>query len=351
MLAGEFTLERPKENRKIRIEFQEREAGLGEMFVIEELRKGYGSKLLFDRLSLRITPGMRLGITGPNGTGKSTLLKILMGLVIADSGQVRRDPKARVGYFAQESAELDPQRTVLEELRIAFPELTEQRARSLLGRFLFTGDDVFKRIGQLSGGEQSRIRLMKLMMQSPDVLVLDEPTNHLDIPSREVLEDALAEFTGAIIAVSHDRYFLDRVVQRLLVMRPEGHAYYTGNYSFYIEQVEQQRSETTGSSKRDGERPSGDAAAPVRKATAKTRQQAKAKTAAKKSPYVRMTLDELEALIIKKEQEIEEINRQFADPGVCRDAPTVTRLRGAFDALKADLAEIEAAWHERVEQS
>ena len=170
--------------------------------------QGIRRKRLFTDLSLTVPAGSRLGITGPNGTGKTTLLKIVLGQVRADAGEFDLDVKAGVGYYAQEATELDPNRTVVQEILTVRQEWLESHARSYAARFLFRGEDPFKRVSQLSGGEQSRVRLMKIILANPNLLILDEPTNHLDIASREVLEEALLEFPGTIIAVSHDRYFL-----------------------------------------------------------------------------------------------------------------------------------------------
>lgn len=239
--AGEFVTEAPRAKRPPKIAFDKVEREAATVVRCDDLAMAYDDNVLFTDLTFQVPAGERFGITGPNGTGKTTLLRIMLSEVTPIDGAVTLDPKLNVGYYAQEHADLDPNRTIVDEIRAARTELSKEDARTLLGRYLFTGDDVFKTLGQLSGGEQSRVRLATLILQSPDLLILDEPTNHLDIPSREVLEAALLDFAGTIIVVSHDRYFLDRIVDRLLVLRREGHALYAGNYSFYIEQMERQR--------------------------------------------------------------------------------------------------------------
>jgi ATP-binding cassette subfamily F protein 3 len=338
--AGEFTLEKPGEQRRVSIRFEEDgESSLAGRDVVEiaELAKAYGEHKLFAGLSMKVPADQRLGITGPNGTGKSTLLKILLGQVQADAGTWRIEPKATVGYFAQDTGDLDPQRTVVEEILTVRPELKEPGARSYAARFLFRDDDAFKLIGLLSGGEQSRVRLMKLILSSPQLLILDEPTNHLDIQSREVLEDALLDFAGTIIAVSHDRYFLDQLCNRLMVIRPEGHAIYDGNYSEYIEQVEEERTAAEM------------AATKAKTATQKAQKDAKPSKA--KSRFAKMKFEEIEKFIIERESKLEEVNERFADPKLYADAAAVTKLKQELDAIKAELKEAEAEWYLRGEQA
>ncbi|MBK8913142.1 MAG: ABC-F family ATP-binding cassette domain-containing protein [Phycisphaerales bacterium] len=238
---GEFELDRPHEAQTLRLRFGDGRADPAAGHTILEIKglsKGYDGRPLFDDLTLRLDASRRLGITGPNGVGKTTLLNILTGRTKADRGEFALSRHATLGWFGQDARELDPDITIVQALTEVRPDLTEATARSLAGGFLFSGEDAFKTIGQLSGGEQSRVRLLRLMLGNPNVLILDEPTNHLDIASREVLEAALCDFTGTIIAVSHDRYFLDRVCGQLLVLRPDGWALHRGNYTTYIESLE-----------------------------------------------------------------------------------------------------------------
>ncbi len=344
--AGEFVVERPGARRDVKLDFgtdRDRKARGTLLFQTEAVRKQYGEKVLFTDLDLAVYRGQRLGITGPNGTGKTTLLKMLMGLVPPDAGKVYAAPAARVGYFAQETTGLDPERTVVQEICAVRPDLLERDARNYAARFLFTGDDPFKRVGQLSGGEQSRVRLMKLMLADPDVLVLDEPTNHLDIPSREALEAALLEFAGTVIAVSHDRYFLDRTVERLLVMRPESVRLYPGNYSYYIEQAEQARAradaarEAARQAERDAQR---------RKAARPGRPQPRT---GPKSPLYKLTLEDLERRIHEREQQLAAVQERFGDAGVYREPAALAELQAEFERLRAELAEAEAVWLEKME--
>ncbi len=331
--AGEFVTAAPVETRRARIAFESGERRGGTVVRGDELTMAYGEIALFSRLSFQVAAGERFGITGPNGTGKTTLLRIILGEVLPLSGTVSIGPRLKVGYYDQEGAGLDLRRSVLEEIRDARPGLDEAEARGLLGRYLFTGDDVFKPLGTLSGGEQSRVRLARLILQSPEVLILDEPTNHLDIPSRETLEEALQEFPGTIIVVSHDRYFLDRMVSRLLVLRREGHCAFEGNYSAYLEVIE--RDETIAKERQrtqKAERPD----------TAKPRLSGP-------SPYDRLSIDEIEAILIDQEAFLAELNQKFGDAAVYQDPSRLSALHGEVEAVKKRLAEIEAAWNDRVE--
>ncbi len=196
-----------------------------------DLEKRFGDRVLFRNLSLVLNGGNRLGLVGPNGTGKTTLLRIILGETAATSGIARLGQNVRVGYYAQDREELDVERTVFDHVAWVRPDLKPVEIRTFLGRFLFCGEEVFLPIGVLSGGERSRVALALLILSQPDFLVLDEPTNHLDIASCEVFEDALCDYQGTLLIASHDRYFLDRTVDRLLVMGSEEPLLFHGNYS------------------------------------------------------------------------------------------------------------------------
>jgi ATP-binding cassette subfamily F protein 3 len=342
MEAGELIVEKPRTPKTVRIQFTEPARGTHAAQPIvraSDLAKQYGEKVLFRDLSVEVFGGQRLGITGPNGTGKTTLLRILLGQVAADAGTVWRSPTVRIGYFAQEPEELAADRTVVQEILALRGDFLERDARHYAARFLFTGDDVFKQVGQLSGGEQSRLRLMKLILTAPDVLVLDEPTNHLDIPSREALEAALAEFPGAVLVVSHDRYFLDRVVQKLLVLRPGAHRLHPGNYSSYIAQVEQEEAA------RQAEQPARRSPARVGKAAGRAKQ-----PRPPASPLARLPLEELERYIAEREERLAAVQQRFGDPAVYRERAALDRLRAEFDTLRAELDAAMAVWLDRAEQ-
>ncbi len=200
----------------------------------EALTACYGDRLVFEKLSFLIRRGERVALVGPNGAGKSTLLKLLTGNVSPVKGRIRLGSRVKIGYFDQEHQDLTLSQTVLDEVMNSFA-FSSERARSVLGAFLFSGDDVFRIIRQLSGGEKARLALLKLMLSGANFLVLDEPTNHLDIPSREAVEDALLAFPGTVLTVSHDRYFLDKVADRVLAFDAAALVDFPGNYSYYRE--------------------------------------------------------------------------------------------------------------------
>ena len=334
--AGEFVTDAPQHRRKAVIRFQPGADQDATVLRCDELRMSFGDTVLFTKLNAQVYAGDRFGITGPNGTGKTTLLRLILGEIAPTGGELVLDPKLRVGYYAQEPVELDPARTVVDEIRAAREGLSEQDARSYLGRYLFSGDEVFKPIGSFSGGEQSRVRLAALILQEPDLLILDEPTNHLDIPTREVLENALSEFRGTVIVVSHDRYFLDRLVNRLLVIRREGHALYPGNYSFYIEQVEQERAAAKAVEEPGRKRPRRP---PEDRPTPKS----------KSSPFDRLSIEELEAILVEREDVLAALHEQFADPEILRDPQALAQLWERIAQATQDVAEVDAAWQERVD--
>lgn len=229
-------IENPTERRDMGLKFKTSARGGDRVFQLNGLSKGYENRPLFDNLDLILWRGDRLGIIGPNGTGKSTLLKIIVGQLTADSGTIIPGSGLEMGYFDQTRQDLNPKNSVLDELWSLTPHAPVGEIRSFLGGFLFSGDDVEQKVGALSGGEQSRVALAKLMRTPINLLALDEPTNHLDIASRTVLEDALENFGGTLITVSHDRYFLNRLVNRLLVLEEGTWRLIEGNYDTYQEQ-------------------------------------------------------------------------------------------------------------------
>jgi len=212
---------------------------------LEKLSKSFGDKHLFSNVSLDLKRGEKIALIGENGRGKTTLFKIIMDKLKPDSGVKSLGTNVNVGYYDQEQSNLSENKTILDEVWDDFPELTTSKLRGVLGSFLFTGDDVFKTIDKLSGGEKCRINLLKLMLSKSNLLLLDEPTNHLDIMSREALEDAILSYDGTLIVISHDRYFLNKVINRIIELKEDGLSEYLGNYSYYVEKKQNpQRFET-----------------------------------------------------------------------------------------------------------
>lgn len=202
---------------------------------IENMSKSYGEKKLFSNLNIDLKRGEKVALIGENGRGKTTLFKIIMDKINADNGVKVLGTNVNVGYYDQEQSDLNLDKTIIDEVWDEFPNLTTSKLRSYLASFLFTGDDVFKVINTLSGGEKCRINLLKLMLSKSNLLLLDEPTNHLDIMSREALEDAILEYDGTLMVISHDRYFLNKVITRILELQEIGITEYLGNYSYYQE--------------------------------------------------------------------------------------------------------------------
>lgn len=205
---------------------------------VSGLTKSFGSNTLFSGIDFEIKRGERVALIGANGTGKSTILKILTGMIEADYGSFRLGSNVEIGYYDQEHHELSPEKTLFEEISDTYPDLTNTRIRNVLASFLFTNDDVFKRIADLSGGERGRVLLAKLMLSNANFLILDEPTNHLDINSKEILENALNNYSGTCFFVSHDRYFINAAATRILDLRNNCITNYIGNYDYYMEKLQ-----------------------------------------------------------------------------------------------------------------
>lgn len=236
MLQKIDVLEKPTETRAdMRMELTPRIMSGNDVMQVEGLAKAFGSERLFDNLSFALKRGEHVAIIGDNGTGKTTILKIINGLVEQDAGEIKLGSKVHIGYYDQEHHVLHPDKTLFEEISDEYPTLTNTEIRNVLAAFLFTGDDVFKQIKMLSGGERGRVSLAKLMLSEANFLILDEPTNHLDIMSKEILEDAINSYSGTVLYVSHDRYFINRTASRILELENGSFTGYLGNYDYYLE--------------------------------------------------------------------------------------------------------------------
>ena len=236
MLDKMDVLEKPTEVRsEMHITLEPKVVSGNDVLTVEGLSKSFGSQTLFTDLNFDVKRGERVALIGNNGTGKTTILKILNALLEADSGSFTLGSKVHIGYYDQEHHVLHPEKTLFEEISDAYPDLDNTTIRSTLAAFLFTGDDVFKRISELSGGERGRVSLAKLMLSEANFLILDEPTNHLDIVSKEILEQALNRYTGTVLYVSHDRYFINTTATRILDLTGGQLVNYIGNYDYYLE--------------------------------------------------------------------------------------------------------------------
>ena len=236
MLAKIDVLEKPAEiNDEMNIRLEPNTTSGNDVLTIRGLSKSFGPLTLFRDVDIDIKRGERVAVIGNNGTGKTTLLKIINHMLQADIGEIRLGSKVHIGYYDQEHQVLHMEKTLFDELQDTYPNMTNTQVRNILAAFLFTGDDVFKRIKDLSGGERGRVSLAKLMLSEANFLILDEPTNHLDITSKEILENALVHYTGTVLYVSHDRYFVNKTATRILELSQETFINYIGNYDYYLE--------------------------------------------------------------------------------------------------------------------
>lgn len=240
MLDKMEVLEKPVEdNSEMRLTLSPRIISGNDVLTVTGLSKAFPNQQLFSNVDFSIKRGERVAIIGANGTGKTTLLKILNGLILPDDGEFELGSKVQIGYYDQEHHVLDMEKTVFEEMSDTYPYLTNTEIRNVLAAFLFTGDDVFQQIKTLSGGERGRVSLAKLMLSEANFLILDEPTNHLDIVSKEILENALNSYTGTLLYVSHDRYFINQTATRILDLTNQSMVNYIGNYDYYLEKKEE----------------------------------------------------------------------------------------------------------------
>ncbi len=309
---------------------------------VEDLAKSY-DRPLFKDLNFTLHRGKRLGIMGPNGSGKTTLLRVLLGEEEADGGKVQRGHLVEFGYYDQHLNSLPPEKTVIRAVwPEADPDVVEQGMRDLLGRFGLTGEQVYQRVGNLSGGEKSRAALAKLVAQGVNVLILDEPTNHLDLWACDALEQALLEFEGTAIVVSHDRYFLNRVVDVLLVLDGSGNVQVIhGNYDTYeLMRSQSARSAGVNSPQKEAAGRQTPTRQPSAAATAKVKRK-------RQFPYRKV--EELEADIAALETEIQELERTLASPDLYRDGERVKQTTKAFEEAKARLQYLYEHWEEAVE--
>ncbi len=315
---------------------------------VRELSKAYDGKVLWQDIRFEVKRGQRVGVIGPNGSGKTTLLEVLLGRRDADSGDIRWGANLNIGYYDQKLGieEFHPDNSIMEEV-LSDRQVTGQELRNVLATMLFRGDDVDKKIGMLSGGERARVRLAQLLLDKPNVLLLDEPTNHLDIASREALENSLSGFEGTIFCVSHDRYFLDKVAGRLLILDPPAIANFDGNYTEWHAKT---TADAAAESEKEAARSKAESAAGGGKRQA-DRSGSQADGKRKDNPYLRpfgrLTIEDLERQITDTEIAISECQEHFADPETFKDAGAAQRLQKELAELAKKLEQLEEEYYAR----
>lgn len=303
---------------------------------IEGLTKDFNGQTLFSNLAMNLKRGEHVAIIGDNGTGKTTILKIINGLLKADGGMITLGTNVHIGYYDQEHHVLHMEKTLFDEISDSYPYLSNTEIRSTLAAFLFTGDDVYKRIGDLSGGERGRMSLAKLMLSESNFLILDEPTNHLDIISKEILEDALNAYEGTVLYVSHDRYFINRTASRILELKDGELTSYLGNYDYYLEKRDEL---SPVSPKPDDHSPSKVNAPSDTKLDWQAQKELQAKQRKKENDLKRC-----EERITELEQQLAEIEEMMSDPAVATNVSKLQELTHTQDELNSKLADLYDQW-------
>ncbi len=348
-------VEVPKERRGIRFEFPEPARGGTITLALRGVKQAYGENVVFDGVDLEVMRGARVAIVGVNGAGKSTLLRVMAGRVPIQAGERKLGHNVTMQYFGQEPGRtLSPSNTVIGELESVAPNHMRPRLRSLLGAFLFTGDDIEKRVSVLSGGEKSRLAIAKMLLRPANFLLLDEPTNHLDVASREVLEDALSRYKGTICLVSHDRAFMDNLANMVLLVEDGELRFFHGNYSDYLWAIEHEGE--TGDGRRGGARRASEACradgsreTPGRRGGPKSREQKRAEAEARKnmSKAKRAARDERRRIceeIATAEARLEELEIALADPSVYTDGEKTRALVNEQRTLRTGVDELYERW-------
>ena len=347
LLSKVERLEQPEDlQNEMRLLFMPREASGNDVLIAKDLGKSFDGKRLFSHGTFSIQRGEHVAVIGDNGTGKTTLLKILNGLIQADEGEFRLGSKVKIAYYDQEHAVLHMEKTLFDEIQDTYPDMNNTRVRNVLAAFLFTGDDVYKKVGDLSGGERGRVSLAKLMLSDANFLILDEPTNHLDIQGKEVLEEAIRNYEGTVLYVSHDRYFINRTATRIMELFSNRFDNYIGNYDYYLEKKEDVRS-YGDSLQKDTMQNTWVDPEEIKKAqekeAAKQDWASQKEFAAKKRKW-ETSLKKAEEEIARLEEKITELSTAMEEVG--SDAGRLMELHKEQEAAEASLQEQYAIWEE-----
>lgn len=331
-------LEKPVEALpQMRIALEPRYVSGNDVLTVEGLTKSFPGQNLFSNISFEIKRGERIALIGSNGTGKTTMLKIINGLLEADGGSITLGSKVQIGYYDQEHHVLHMEKTIFQEISDAYPTLTETEIRNMLAAFLFTGDDVFKLISSLSGGERGRVSLAKLMLSEANFLILDEPTNHLDIASKEILEEALNSYTGTVLCVSHDRYFINQTATRILDLTNQAVVNYIGDYDYYLEKKEELTAKYAPVS------PEITPVASVSETKLSWQQQKEEQARQRKREN---DLKKTEERIEQLEARDKEIDETLVLPEVCTNVARCLELSKEKDTILAELEQLYEKWEE-----
>ena len=329
-------IEKPVTEQKVRFSFETRRRTGDDVLIAKDLSKNFDGRTLFRNFDLHLRAGERVAIIGPNGVGKTTLLNIITGRLTSDSGEVIFGANVDMGYYDQQQADLHSDKDVLHELWDDFPRMNPSEVRSVLALFLLTGDDVFQPIATLSGGEKGRVALAKLMLKKDNFLILDEPTNHLDMDSREVLEGALDDFDGTLLTVSHDRYFINRVANRVIEMTPDGVTEYLGNYDDYLEKKRRMAEEEA-------------APAPGMTRTQLDKEKRKQRLAKENKKALHQRVQQLEKQVADTEQAIADLEAKMSDPETYRDPEQGRAVADEHARMQQLLSDLMEEWTEAAE--